>query len=130
MTGKNIILVLLQGGVALASTAIRSHDIEAASETIEHASATQQEWKEYLIGRKGWRVTVNYLLLTSAKVADLLYVGQTFDVQLKVGESTLLTGQVLMQSVKHTATIDNLAQGSFSLLGTGALSAPTLVISE
>ena len=130
MTGKNIILVLLQGGVALASTAIRSHDIEAAAETIEHASATQQEWKEYLIGRKGWRVTVNYLLLTSAKVADLLYVGQTFDVQLKVGESTLLTGQVLMQSVKHTATIDNLAQGSFSLLGTGALSAPTLVISE
>ena len=130
MTGKNIILVLLQGGVALASTAIRSHDIEAASETIEHASATQQEWKEYIIGRKGWKVTVNYLLLTSAKVADLLYIGQTFDVQLKVGEATLLTGHVLMQSVKHTATIGNLAQGSFSLLGTGALSAPVSVASE
>lgn len=122
MTGKDIKLVLLQGGTALASTAIKSHDIEAQAEMIERASATQQEWKEYVTGHKGWKVTASYLLLTSSKVTDLLYVGQTFDVQLKVGEVTLLTGQVLTQSVKHTATIGNLAQGSFSFLGNGPLS--------
>ena len=122
MTGKDIKLVLLQGGTALASAAIKSHDIEAQAEMIERASATQQEWKEYVTGHKGWKVTASYLLLTSAKVADLLYVGQTFDVQLKVGEVTLLTGQVLMQSVKHTATTGNLTQGSFSFLGNGPLS--------
>ena len=125
MTGKDIIVILSQGGTALASTSIRSQDIQTSCATIEKASSTQQDWEEHIAGRKSWNLTVNYLVLSSAKVNDLLYVGQTFDVRMDIGETTYLVGKAIMNQVKQTATIGNLAQGSFSLKGSGPLAAPT-----
>lgn len=125
MTGKDIIVILSQGGTALASTSIRSQDIQTSCATIEKASSTQQDWEEHIAGRKSWSLTVNYLVLSSAKVNDLLYVGQTFDVRMNIGETTYLVGTAIMIQVKQTATIGNLAQGSFSLKGSGPLAAPT-----
>lgn len=125
MTGKDIIVILSQGGTALASTSIRSQDIQTSCATIEKASSTQQDWEEHIAGRKSWNLTVNYLVLSSAKVNDLLYVGQTFDVRMNIGETTYLVGTAIMNQVKQTATIGNLAQGSFSLKGSGPLAAPT-----
>lgn len=125
MTGKDIIVILSQGGTALASTSIRSQDIQTSCATIEKASSTQQDWEEHIAGRKSWNLTVNYLVLSSAKVNDLLYVGQTFDISMNIGETTYLVGKAIMIQVKQTATIGNLAQGSFSLKGSGPLAAPT-----
>ena len=125
MTGKDIIVILSQGGTALASTSIRSQDIQTSCATIEKASSTQQDWQEPIAGRKSWNLTVNYLVLSSAKVNDLLYVGQTFDVRMNIGETTYLVGTAIMNQVKQTATIGNLTQGSFSLKGSGPLAAPT-----
>lgn len=125
MTGKDITVTLSQGGVALANTRIRSNDIQTGCDTIEKASSSQQDWKEYVAGRKGWTLTVNYLVLASTQVADLLYAGQTFDITMKSGTTNLLTGTALMTAVKQVATIGNLAQGSFTLQGSGALSAPS-----
>ena len=125
MTGKDIIVILSQGGTALASTSIRSQDIQTSCATIEKASSTQQDWDEHIAGRKSWNLTVNYLVLSSAKVNDLLYVGQTFDVRMNIGETTYLVGTAIMNQVKQTATIGNLTQGSFSLKGSGPLAAPT-----
>lgn len=125
MTGKDIIVILSQGGTALASTSIRSQDIQTSCATIEKASSTQQDWEEHIAGRKSWNLTVNYLVLSSAKVNDLLYVGQTFDVRMNIGETTYLVGTAIMNQVKQTATIGNLTQGSFSLKGSGPLAAPT-----
>lgn len=125
MTGKDIIVILSQGGTALASTSIRSQDIQTSCATIEKASSTQQDWEEHIAGRKSWNLTVNYLVLSSAKVNDLLYVGQTFDISMNIGETTYLVGTAIMNQVKQTATIGNLAQGSFSLKGSGPLAAPT-----
>ena len=125
MTGKDIIVILSQGGTALASTSIRSQDIQTSCATIEKASSTQQDWEEHIAGRKSWNLTVNYLVLASAQVNDLLYVGQTFDVRMDIGETTYLVGKAIMNQVKQTATIGNLAQGSFSLKGSGPLAAPT-----
>ena len=125
MTGKDIIVILSQGGTALASTSIRSQDIQTSCATIEKASSTQQDWEEHIAGRKSWNLTVNYLVLSSAKVNDLLYVGQTFDIKMNIGETTYLVGKAIMNQVKQTATIGNLVQGSFSLKGSGPLAAPT-----
>ena len=125
MTGKDIIVILSQGGTALASTSIRSQDIQTSCATIEKASSTQQDWEEHIAGRKSWNLTVNYLVLASSQVNDLLYVGQTFDIRMDIGETTYLVGKAIMNQVKQTATIGNLAQGSFSLKGSGPLAAPT-----
>ena len=125
MTGKDIIVILSQGGTALASTSIRSQDIQTSCAIIEKASSTQQDWEEHIAGRKSWNLTVNYLVLSSAKVNDLLYVGQTFDVSMNIGETTYLVGKAIMNQAKQTATIGNLTQGSFSLKGSGPLAAPT-----
>ena len=123
MTGKDITVTLSQGGVALANTRIRSNDIQTGCDTIEKASSSQQDWKEYVAGRKGWTLTVNYLVLASTQVADLLYAGQTFDITMKYGTTNLLTGTALMTAVKQVATVGNLATGAFTLQGSGALSA-------
>ena len=123
MTGKDIILVLSQGGTALASTAIKSQDIQTEADVIEKASSSQQSWREYIAGRKGWSVTLSYLVLTSDKILDLLKVGQTFSVtMMRTGDNTnKVTGNAILKAVKQTASVGNLAQGSWQLQGTGAL---------
>lgn len=123
MTGKDIILVLSQGGTALASTAIKSQDIQTEADVLEKASSSQQSWREYIAGRKGWSVTLSYLVLTSDKILDLLKVGQTFSVTMKkVDDNTnKVTGNAILKAVKQTASVGNLAQGSWQLQGTGAL---------
>jgi predicted secreted protein len=122
MTGKDLIVILSQNGTALASTAIRSQEIQTSAETIEKASATQQDWKEYVAGRKAWSLSVSYLVLTASKVADLLMVGQTFDVTVKdVDNTSSVSGVAILSSVKHTAPVGNLANGSFTFVGSGPL---------
>lgn len=123
MTGKDVILILSQGGTALASTAIKSQDIQTEADVIEKASSSQQSWREYIAGRKGWSVTLSYLVLTSDKILDLLKVGQTFSVTMKkVDDNTnKVTGNAILKAVKQTASVGNLAQGSWQLQGTGAL---------
>lgn len=125
MTGKEYTVILSQGGTALAATRIRSNDIQTQAATIEKASASQQDWSEYIGGRKQWSFSVGYLVLSSAQVSDLLRVGQTFDVTFTATESASvshsLTGRAILEQVKQTANIFNLAQGSFSFRGTGPL---------
>ena len=58
----------------------------------------------------------------AAKVRDLLYAGQTFGVTVRDAANTYsVSGTAIMTAVKHVSTVGNLAQGSFSLKGTGAL---------
>ena len=123
MTGKDIIVVLSQGGTALASTAIKSQDIQTEADVLEKASSSQQSWREYIAGRKGWSVTLSYLVLTSDKILDLLKVGQTFSVTMKEtnDNTNKVTGNAILKAVKQTASVGNLAQGSWQLQGTGAL---------
>lgn len=129
MTGKDIIVVLSQNGTALASTTVRSQDIQTAADTIEKSSSMQQDWKEFITGRKEWSITVNYLILAAEKITDLLYVGQTFDITVKNQTAagvtpTAVTGKAIMNTVKQVATVGTLAQGTFTLKGTGPLTLP------
>ena len=122
MTGRDIIVILSQNGVAVASAAIRSDEINTACPSIERASATQQGWKEVLAGRNSWSLTLNYLMLAAARLRDVLLTGQMFDVTIRDKANTsTLTGKALMTAAKQTHTVGNLCQGSFSLEGSGPL---------
>lgn len=125
MTGKDITVILTRNGTALASTRIKSNDIQTGCDAIEKASSTQQEWKEFVSGRKEWSLNVGYLVLANAQVADILYVGSVFGITMKSGTTSLLTGSALCTGVKQTCTVGNLCQGSFSFKGSGALAAVT-----
>jgi predicted secreted protein len=124
MTGKDIILTLTDSSSqVLASTAVKSQDIKTHCDAIEKSSETQQTWREFTAGRKDWSLTVTYLLLTAAKVKDLLMVGQTFGVVVqKINDNTnKVTGTAILTDVQQTSTVGNLATGSFTFQGSGPL---------
>lgn len=122
MTGKDIIVILSQNGTTMASTRIKSDDIQTRADTIEKASSTQQQWREYIAGRKEWTLTTNYLVLAAAKLTDVLLVGQSFDITVRhISENVLLTGQAILTDCKQTHTVNSLCQGSFTFRGNGPL---------
>lgn len=107
-----------------AFAAVKSHDIETLCDLIEKASETQQDWKEYIAGRKEWNINVNYLVLQSAasNIEDLLLVGNTYHIRVK-GRTGIykLSGDAICQHCKQSYQRGNLSVGSFVLKGTGAL---------
>ena len=123
MTGKDVILTLSQNGVALANTKIKSQSIKSQCGVIEKASSTQQDWVEVVAGRKSWTLTVRYLVLSGSQVKDVLKVGQTFSITMQeYGSSTnIVTGTALLSGVDAEYPTGNLAQGTFTLTGSGAL---------
>ena len=123
MTGKDVILTLSQNGVALANTKIKSQSIKSQCGVIEKASSTQQDWVEVVAGRKSWTLTVRYLVLSGSQVKDVLKVGQTFSITMQeYGSSTnKVTGTALLSGVDAEYPTGNLAQGTFTLTGSGAL---------
>lgn len=120
MTGKDIIVTFAQNGTALAATAIKSDDLTTKSDIIEKASATNQTWREYISGRKEWSLSTNYLVLASAKIRDVLLIGQTYDVTITSGDVSM-TGQAILTDAKQSYNIGALAKGSFAFRGTGPL---------
>lgn len=126
MTGKDIIMIFSQNGTALASTCIRSDEIQTQAATIEKASATQQDWREYIAGRKEWSVSVSYLVLTAQKITDVLMVGNVFDVTIRDASSTVsMTGQAILTDCKQSYAVGALAKGSFAFKGSGPLALPS-----
>ena len=123
MTGKEITVILSQNGTALASTRIRSNEIQTTADTIEKASATQQDWREYIAGRKEWQVTTNYLVQSTGNEIDkVLNVGVKYDVQFIDNTSGhMLGGEAILVSAKISAIKGNLITGSFQFKGSGAL---------
>lgn len=123
MTGKDVILTLSQGGTALANTKIKSQSIKSQCAVLEKASSSQQDWVEVVAGRKSWTLTVRYLVLAGSQVKDVLKVGQTFSITMQeYGSSTnIVTGTALLSGVEAEYPTGNLAQGTFTFTGSGAL---------
>ena len=123
MTGKDVIMTLSQGGTALANTKIKSQSIKAQCGVIEKASSTQQDWVEVIAGRKSWSLTVRYLVLSGSQVKDVLKVGQTFSVTMNESGSTTnkVSGTAILSAVDAEYPTGNLAQGTFTFTGSGAL---------
>lgn len=123
--GNNIIVQVRNGSSWVAVAATKSDELQAEADMIEKASATQQSWKEYIPGRKGWSLNVNWLVSQVADIQKVLQVGTR--VQLQIGarsysSSTGVTGYAYVKTCKVTMTRGNIATGSFSFIGDGALS--------
>ena len=123
--GNNIIVQTHNGSSWVAVAATKSDELQAEADMIEKASATQQSWKEYIPGRKGWSLNVSWLVSQVADIRKVLQVGTR--VQLRIGarsysSSTGVTGYAYVKTCKVTATRGNIATGSFSFIGDGALS--------
>ena len=124
MTGKDITVIIAQGGTALASTRIKSNDIKTKCDVIEKASATQQTWKEFVAGRSEWSINVGYLVLAAPQVSNVLLVRQTFDLTFTANDGTstgTLTGKAILAAADIKANTGSLAQGTFAFQGTGPL---------
>ena len=116
--GNNLIIAL--GGTAIAGA--KSAEIRTSCDTIEIASASYNQWKKLITGRKEWSVTVGYLVTISNTGSDLLKAGTTYVLSVKTRDGAVLAhGNAILTDVKITATRGNLIIGSFSIKGADIL---------
>lgn len=125
MNGHEI--VIYSGATAIAATKmpnVKSHEVETDSEAIEVANPDSGQWRQYVAGRKGWSVNVNYLVTNVANLSDLLEPGNTYTLIIRNqgGTGTTLSGQALCVMAKQTYTQGNIVVGSYQFRGIGALS--------
>ena len=126
--GNNIIVYM--NGQAIAGT--KSDEIQVESDTIEIASATDQDWVHQIAGRKSWSLNVGWLVLANLDVRKVLNLdvrkvllaGSAVTIKIKgrgASDASGVTGAAILKTVKITATRGNLAQGSFAFTGNGPL---------
>lgn len=124
MNGNYIVIGTVSGQTFTPLAAVKSQDIQNGADTIEKASSTQQNWKEFIAGRKEWGINVNYLVLENANtnVRDVLKVGDTYTLRIKDRDGNYsVTGDAICTQCKQTYSNGNLCAGSFAFKGTGAL---------
>ena len=118
--GNNIIVFM--NGTAIAGT--KSDEIQVEGETIEVASATNQDWVHRIAGRKSWSLNVGWLVLANQDVRKALLVGSSVTIKIKGRGDTDangLQGSAIIRTCKITAVRGNLATGSFAFVGNGPL---------
>lgn len=124
MNGNYIVIGTVSGQTFTPLAAVKSQDIQNGADTIEKTSSTQQDWKEFIAGRKEWSINVNYLVLENAytNVRDVLKVGDTYNLRIKDRDGNYsVTGNAICTQCKQTYSNGNLCAGSFAFKGTGAL---------
>lgn len=124
MNGNYIVIGTVSGQTFTPLAAVKSQDIQNGADTIEKASSSQQDWKEFIAGRKEWGINVNYLVLENANtnVRDVLKVGDTYTLRIKDRDGNYsVTGSAICTQCKQTYSNGNLCAGSFAFKGTGAL---------
>ena len=116
--GNNIIV--LRNGTAIAG--VKSDEIQSGTDTIEVASATQQQWKEFITGRKEWSLNTSYLLLAAESLRDLIQIGNVYELAVTDRQGNVsVSGHAILTVCKQTHTRGNLCQGTFQFRGTGPL---------
>ena len=118
--GNNIIVYM--NGQAVAGT--KSDEIQVDTDTIEVASATDQDWVHRIAGRKSWSLNVGWLVLVDQDVRNVLLAGSVVTIRIEgrgASDSNGVSGSAILKTVKITATRGNLAQGSFAFVGNGPL---------
>lgn len=110
---------------------VKGNEVKSDVDLQEVSSASQGTWKEYKTMRKGWSITVNYLMLSNAVLGngsglrDVLEVGNSFTLHFKsrgASDSTGLSGTAILKTCDIKAVRGNLVTGTFQFVGSGALS--------
>lgn len=115
-------IIVYRDGTAIAAT--RSADLPAECNMIEVSSPNSAQWREYIPGRKGWTLTVTWLVVAETDVRALLNVGTSYTLKFKGRSATDaqgVTGTAILKTCRITATRGNVVQGSFAFQGSGAL---------
>ena len=118
MAIKGADILLMKNGLDM--MAVVSHDVESEADSIETASATQGQWREYVGGSKSWTITANTLVLATGMSLALLQVGQTFAMKSYDADSVLrnVHGQAELQQCRIDAQKGALVKGYFKFRGT------------
>lgn len=118
VVGNNILI--MSDGNLIAGT--RSNDIGTECELQPISSPLSGKWRNYKAGRKGWTITVNFLMTTVDDITVVLHVGNeyTLRVYARNGGKTM-SGSAICQVCRITATVGNLVQGTFQFVGDGEL---------
>lgn len=128
MTGNDVLVYIFfpdeqQEGLWLPIGCTKSHDIQRDCDTDEVSSPSSGKDKEYIDGKTGWGITVNYLVLADTQVRDILMVSQKFKLSFcpRNDRPKGVSGFAWLKVCKITATRGNLIQGTFQFQGTGPL---------
>ena len=116
--GANV-WVLNGSGTAVVAGATNC-DIDVQCEAIEVSGPLSGEYREVRAGRKGWTITVNYLVTTD--LSSIGQAGSTVTLRVKLRDAqTYMQGSALVSECRVTAQKGNLCQGSFVFTGSGGL---------
>ena len=118
--GKDI-KILNSSSTALIACA-KSCTIDKRCDSIEVASATDQNNKHYIAGRKEWSIDLSYFVSTDGVSLE---EGTTYNIRVAIGSGVTWAGCALCTECRIDATMGNLSQGSIKLLGSGPLAPPT-----
>lgn len=112
--------MIYRDDVLIAGT--RANELQVGCETIEIASETTADWREYIAGRKDWQMSVSTLLSTTADLEDALTIGTVVRLVFRDREGTDgVQGRAIVEQYKATANVGDIVKGSFQFKGTGAL---------
>lgn len=126
--GKNIYISVVSGNSSTIIAGTKANEIQVGAETIEISGPNTGAWRQYIVGRKEWSFTTNFLVLANSNVADLLKAGTEVNIQVvgRTGSNqttTILSGSAIIKTARQTFTLGNIANGSFQFVGNGALTA-------
>lgn len=126
MNGNNIIVYQQNGAEWVPVAATKSDRLQVGVDTIEIASADDQEWTHRIAGRKSWQLTTNWLVTEVADIEKVLTVGSRVRLHIGArggytGAAGGLTGYAIVKNCDITMTRGNLAAGGFQFEGDGAL---------
>lgn len=108
----------------------KANTIQCEAETIEIASASNQQWEHIIAGRRKWSVTVSFLLVPSSSgnmsvsVGNLLSVGSSYELIIKKRDGSGVTGSAILKSMEISGARGSLATGSWKFEGNGPLRLP------
>lgn len=97
----------------------KSCTISLQADGHESASDVNGRARTYISGRTDWEVTVSKLMFYMRH--DLMRIGQTYLITLKVDSTDQLSGSVICTQVQTTVQEGNLVKCSVRFKGTGAL---------
>lgn len=118
LKGRDV--MIYRDDVLIAGT--RANELQVGCETIEIASETTADWREYVAGRKDWQMSVSTLLSTTADLEDALTIGTVVRLVFRDREGTGgVQGRAIVEQYKATANVGDIVKGSFQFKGTGAL---------
>ena len=102
---------------------VKTHEVQTECDVQEVTNPNDGAWRRYINGRKGWAVSVRYLVKLVSNLSDLLSVGTTYTLTISDRNGgNSVSGSAILVTCKQSYAKGNLCEGAFEFRGSGALS--------